>query len=291
MKMITVFTPTYNRAYTLYKCYESLKSQTSRDFIWLIVDDGSSDSTCELVQGWIEENVVQIRYHYQKNQGMHVAHNTAYELIDTELNVCIDSDDYMPDDAIEKIIICWNQHKHERLAGIAALDAYKNNQVIGDKFPSTLKTSTYFDLYHKHELKGDKKFIYRTDLTKKYPYPIFEGEKYVGLGYKYAKLDEEYKLYLLNEVICIVEYMEDGSSRNMFKQYRLNPRGFSFIRIEDMKNPRGSLKFKFKSAIHYVSSSMMCKNKKFIKESPCKGLTILALPFGFGLYQYIIRNT
>ena len=291
MKKITVFTPTYNRAYTLSKCYKSLKQQTCKDFVWLIIDDGSTDNTQELVEEWITENEIEIQYHYQKNQGMHGAHNTAYELIETELNVCIDSDDYMPQDAIEKITDCWNSIKSDKLAGIAALDAYENELVIGDKFPNHLKTSKYFDLYHKHALKGDKKLIYRTELTKKYPYPIFEGEKYVGLGYKYAKLDEQYELYLLNEVVCIVEYMDDGSSRNMLKQYRLNPKGFRFIRIEDMKNPNGSFKFKFKSAIHYVSSSLLSKNKHFISQSPCKGLTILAIPFGFGLYRYIIRNT
>lgn len=290
-KILTVFTPTFNRAYTLHKCYESLKRQSNKNFIWLIIDDGSTDNTCFLVDKWKKENQISIQYHYQNNQGMHGAHNTAYELIKTELNICIDSDDYMSDDAIEKIINCWTKIKDNNIAGIVALDAYDNGRVIGDMFPENLKTSTYFDLYHRHGLKGDKKFIYRTELTKKYQYPIFQGEKYVGLGYKYSRLDEHYKLYLLNDVVCIVEYMEDGSSRNMLKQYFLNPKGFSFIRIEDMKNPNASLSFKFKSAVHYVSSSFICKNKKFLKESPCKGLTILAIPFGFILYRYIIRST
>ena len=87
---LTIFTPSYNRAYTLHKCYESLKKQTSKDFCWLIIDDGSTDNTKELVDNWIDENIIEIKYHYQNNQGMHGAHNTAYELIDTELNVCIE---------------------------------------------------------------------------------------------------------------------------------------------------------------------------------------------------------
>ena len=95
--MLTIFTPAYNRAYTLHKCYESLKRQTSKEFKWLILDDGSTDNTKELVEKWLkEDNIFDIRYIYQKNQGMHGAHNTAYENIDTELNVCMDSDDYMP---------------------------------------------------------------------------------------------------------------------------------------------------------------------------------------------------
>ena len=147
---LTIFTPAYNRAYTLHKCYESLKKQTNKDFEWLIIDDGSTDNTRELVQSWIEENLIPIKYHYQKNQGMHGAHNSAYELIDTKLNVCIDSDDYMPDDAVEKILKFWEENQSEEIAGIAALDAYESGEVIGTTFPKDLKTSTSFDMYYKH---------------------------------------------------------------------------------------------------------------------------------------------
>ena len=291
MKTLTVFTPSYNRAYTLHKCYESLLRQTSKDFTWLIIDDGSSDNTKELVDSWINENKIEINYIYQENQGMHGAHNTAYKNIKTELNVCIDSDDYMPDDAVKKIISFWNKNKRSDLAGIMALDAYTDGKVIGDKFPNELKESTYFDIYNKYGLKGDKKLIYRSELTIQYPYPIFEGEKYVSLAYKYAKLDSKYKLALMNEVVCNVEYMEDGSSLNMLKQYRRNPKGFAFIRIDNMKNPNASLKFKFKECIHYVSSSFISKNKNYLRETPCKILTILAIPVGYVLYRYIMKNT
>ena len=291
MKTLTVFTPAYNRAYTLHKCYESLLNQTSNDFIWLIIDDGSTDNTRELVDTWREENKIDIRYYYQENQGMHGAHNTAYELIETELNICIDSDDYLPEDAVENIVDFWEKNKRNDIAGIAGLDIYESGEIIGKKFPEEVKESTYWDIYHKYKVNGDKKLVYRSDLTRKYPYPIFEGERYVGLGYKYAKLDDNYKLLLLNKPLCVVEYMEDGSSRNMLRQYRNNPKGFAFIRIEDMKNPRGSFKFKFKSCIHYVSSSFISKNRDFMKESPCKLLTILSIPMGFALYRYIIKNT
>ena len=291
MKTLTVFTPTFNRAYTLYKCYESLKRQTSKDFIWLIIDDGSTDDTKKIVDRWIIENEIEIRYHYQKNQGMHGAHNTAYELIDTEINTCIDSDDYMTDDAVEKIVDFWNKNRNRGLAGFVALDAYENGQIIGTKLPSNVSETTYFDIYNTLGVKGDKKFIYRSDLTKLYPYPIFEGEKYVSLAYKYARFDDNYKLGIMNEVVCIVEYMEDGSSLNMFKQYRRNPKGFAFIRIENMKNPRISSKNKFKECIHYVSSGILSKDKRFLKKTPNKVMTVLAIPFGIALYLYILKKT
>ena len=288
MKTLTIFTPTYNRAYVLGKCYESLKRQTVKDFIWLIVDDGSSDNTKELVSSWIEEKILEIKYIYQE---MHGAHNTAYENIDTELNVCIDSDDYMPDDAVEKILNFWEKNKSDEIAGIAALDAYESGQVIGDRFPDNLKTSALFDLHYKYKIKGDKKLVYRTELTKQYPYPIFAGEKYVSLSYKYTMIDREYPLALMNEVLCIVEYMEDGSSLNMINQYRKNPKGFAFLRIHNLNNPKAKPIFKFKECVHYVSSSLISKNKKYIKESPCKLTTILAIPLGVVLYKYIMRKT
>ena len=97
MPTLTVFTPAYNRAHTITRTYESLCRQTCKDFTWLVVDDGSTDGTRALIEQWIAAGVIDIRYIYQANQGMHGAHNTAYRNITTELNTCIDSDDYMPD--------------------------------------------------------------------------------------------------------------------------------------------------------------------------------------------------
>ncbi len=291
LKKLTVFTPTFNRAYCLHVCYESLKSQTNKKFIWLIIDDGSTDNTEELVKTWKKEDVIEISYIKQDNQGMHGAHNTAYEQIDTELNVCIDSDDCMPFDAVEKILEFWEKHGSDQVSGMIGLDSFKNGEIIGTKMPASIKKSTLFDLYNKHDVKGDKKLVYRSELTKKYPYPIFENEKYVGLAYKYHKLDEEYPMLLMNEILCVVEYLPDGSSLNMLKQYRVNPKGFAFYRKELMKLPFVDMKFKYRQAIHYVSSSLISKNKDFIKESPFKLLTFFATPLGLILYFLIMSRT
>lgn len=290
-KMLTVFTPTYNRAYCLENCYQSLVRQTCKDFIWLIVDDGSTDNTGDLVKKWKKEDLVEIQYVWQKNQGMHGAHNKAYEVIHTELNVCIDSDDYMPDDAVEKITTFWRQHGSDQVSGLIGLDSDIKNNIIGTELPDYLEKSTLFNLYYKHGVSGDKKLVYRTELTKQYPYPIFQNEKYVGLAYKYYMLDKEYEMLLMNEVICCVEYLPDGSSLNMLKQYKKNPKGFAFYRKELMKLPFSGPSYKFRQAIHYVSSSFMTSNSSFIKESPEKVLTVLAIPFGILLYLYINSKT
>ena len=234
-KTLTIFTPAYNRAHTLHRCYESLKKQSCKDFVWLIIDDGSTDNTADLVKKWQrEDNDFEIKYICKANGGMHTAHNTAYENIDTELNVCIDSDDCIADEAVKKIIDFWKENGSDKYAGIVGLDADFNNRIIGEKFDDSIKSTTLSGYYRKGG-KGDKKLVYRTDVINKYPpYPEFEGEKYVSLGYKYLLCDQDYELLVLNEILCNVEYQEDGSSMNMYKQYLRNPKGFAFMRKVDM---------------------------------------------------------
>lgn len=290
MPLLTVFTPTYNRAYVLPKCYEAMKKQSCKDFIWLIVDDGSTDNTCELAEKWKKEsNGFELRYIYQENLGMHGAHNFAYNNIDTEINTCIDSDDYMPDDAVEKIINFWNAcDKEKNISGFLALDAYDNGEIIGTGFPNNIKCATSYEYYYKYKIKGDKKFILRSDLTKMYPYPIFDDEKYVNLATKYCLLDNDYMLLNLNEVVCIVEYLEDGSSLNMFRQYLNNPKGFAYSRRLCMALPYAGFGYKYRQAVHYVSSCLISKNKAWLTESPYKALVIAAAPFGVLLWRFII---
>lgn len=287
VKKLTVFTPTYNRGYCLENCYQSLVSQTCHDFIWLIIDDGSSDETGELVDEWLQENKIEIRYLWQANVGMHGAHNTAYERIDTELNVCLDSDDCLHEKAVERILEFWSEYGSDQVSGIVALNENRVGETIGTKLPENIKQATLFDLYYKFGTKGDKKIVYRTELTKQYPYPLFEGEKYVGLAYKYYKLDERYELLTLNQVLCIVDYLPDGSSNNMFKQYKTNPKGFAFYRKELMLLPFAGLGFTFRQAVHLVSSSLFDRNKQLFKETPNKAVTFMALPFGVMLFLYV----
>ncbi len=284
MKTLTVFTPAYNRAHTIGRTYDSLCRQTCKDFEWLVVDDGSKDNTKELIDGWIAEGKIDIKYVYQENQGMHGAHNTAYDHITTELNTCIDSDDYMPDDAVEKIVSFWKEHGSDKYAGIIGLDATEDGKVIGNNFPDGLKTTTLRRYYEELNGFGDKKMIYRTDVVKKYPkYPLFEGERYVGLDYLYHMIDNDYELLVSNHVYVIVEYQLDGSSFGMWKQYWNNPKGWAFYRKFEMTQT-SSFKRKIQNNIHYVSHSIRSKNWNFLKESPMKIMTFFCLLPGSVLY-------
>lgn len=286
MVSLTVFTPAYNRAQTLPRTYESLVRQDCKDFIWLIVDDGSTDQTKELVQKWKAEDAgFEIRYIYKSNGGMHTAHNTAYENIDTELNVCIDSDDCLADGAVRKILLTWEKVKNEGYAGIIGLDADLEGRIIGKGFPDGLEETTLTG-YYANGGWGDKKLVYRTDVIKKYPpYPVFPGEKYVALAYKYRLIDQDYKLAVLNGVLCNVEYQDDGSSATMWKQYVNNPKGFAFWRKICMQYPMSSKRL-WIDCVHYVSESIIAGDKQYIKKSPKRFMTIIAIPFGILLSIY-----
>lgn len=288
--VLTIFTPAYNRAKTLVRTYESLKKQTCKDFIWLIIDDGSQDNTRELCKKWRKEKEFRIQYIFKENGGMHTAHNVAYNNITTELNTCIDSDDAMPEDAVEKILNKWNEVKDRGFAGIIALDAnMADGKIIGKGFPDGLKETTVSG-YYAAGGSGDKKLIYRTNTINKYPeYPVFEGEKYFSLAYKYRLIDQDYKMAVLNEIVCLVEYQEDGSTNNMIRQYYKNPKGFAFWRKIRMKYP-DSKKRVLIDCIHYVAESRMAGNKHYIKDSPEKLLTVMALPVGMVLEKVIRKR-
>ena len=175
MPLLTVFTPTYNRAHTLKRTYESLCRQTNKDFVWIIVDDGSTDNTKELVNEWISENILKdIRYCYKENGGLHTGYNKAIEIADTELMVSLDSDDYMPDNAVELIVNKWESDGSNELGGIVGLDYNTDGTLLGTKWPDTKTINLCDVMIGKTKICGDKKppglqyrnpggfFLYRT---------------------------------------------------------------------------------------------------------------------------------
>lgn len=221
---------------------------------------------------------------------MHTAHNVAYENIHTELNVCIDSDDKMAAGAVEKIKKAWSEVREKDYAGLIGMDAdMLTGKIIGKGFPDDLKETTLGG-YYASGGTGDKKLVYRTDVINSVPpYPVFEGEKYVGLVYKYTLIDQKYKLFVLNDVLCDVEYQADGSSNTMFRQYLKNPKGFAFLRKVAMTYPT-SKKRLIRDCIHYCSSSLIAGDKRYIVDSPRKFLTVLCTPLGWILTLFIKKE-
>lgn len=291
---LTVFTPAYNRADLLPRCFESMKRQTNKKFIWMIIDDGSTDNTRDLVEGWLQEpQDFEIVYYHKENGGLHTAYNEAIAHIETELCVCIDSDDFMPDDAVEKILDFWAKHGSKDVAGIVGLDYDLEGNCLGDPLPDQKCVNLIDLLAGKYPIRNlDRTNVVRTELYKKYaPMPSFPGEKNFNPHYMHLQISMEYDFLVLNENLRFVEYQPNGMTSNTLRQFRNSPRSFAEIRKLYLSFPNTGWKFRFRHSMHYVSSCIFAKNKYFLKESPAKGLTLAALLPGIALNLYIRYKT
>ena len=289
-KVITVFTPTYNRAKLIHRVYESLVRQTNKQFKWLVIDDGSTDNTKEIVEHFVQENKIEITYVYKENGGLHSGYNAAIERLDTELSICIDSDDWLPDDAIERIQKVWGKRKAENIAGLIGLDYTAGGDLIGDHLPDGAVINP-IDLLASKTNRGDKKYVVRTDCYKKVaPMPEFPGEKNFNPHYMILKLSADYRFVAVDAPLCIVDYQPDGMTANQYKQYLNSPKSFAELRRVIMALPNVPTKYLLKTVIHYCSSSQLAHNRNYIKESPRPLLTVLCTPLGWLLTSYIRKK-
>lgn len=225
---VTVFTPAYNRAYTLNQLFESLKQQTVYDFEWLIIDDGSTDNTFALIESFQNNQLFDIRYYRQENSGKHVAINNGVDLAEGELFFIVDSDDYLTDDAIEKII-SWSSTlpSDDDYAGISGNRGYSVNELIGTTFSGEYIDATALER-EKYSITGDKAEVFFTHVLRKYKFPVFENEKFMTENVVwYAIAADGYKIRWFNEIIYITEYLPDGLTHKYNKLLATNPKGFA----------------------------------------------------------------
>lgn len=227
MKTIAVFTPTYNRAACLKRVYGSLVSQTDYDFLWLIVDDGSTDDTRELVEEFKREGIIDIEYQYQENGGKNKAHNTAVTMCRNPYILILDSDDYLTKDAIsilnKKIELIKN---NENISGIIGNRINPNNgRVIGTEIPK-VKVASGNELYQKYGFYGDTLRLYKTKILKQYLFPEICGEKFIPENVVFDPIDVKYKMLVIEEKLYIGEYQEDGYSKNIVRLHKDNPMGY-----------------------------------------------------------------
>lgn len=273
MKTLTVFTPTYNRAHTLERLYRSLCAQTCQDFDWLVIDDGSTDGTAALIRSFIEEGRISIQYIHKENGGLYTGYNTAYANIETELNVCIDSDDTMPVDAVEKILSLWKTRGADRYCGLLGLDIDMDTGLpIGGRFPEGLTECFFPELYARNIHRGDTKQVMRTDLMKKVaPQVGFPGEKNFNPVYMLLQVTDKYPILVVNECFCLVQYQaKDSMSRNIWRQYINSPRSFAKMRRLEMALEHSIFRNRLRCSIHYVAETIIAIIKPSSRESKKK---------------------
>lgn len=259
--LITVFTPTYNRAHLLGRLYESLCAQLFTDFEWVIVDDGSTDGTASLVQGFIAERRIDIKYLSQRNGGKHRAINHGVSQARGELFFIVDSDDSLPASSLQRIATEYAMCDSS-LGGVAGLDATDGGKVIGSGLAQDFIECNSMDIRFKHHVTGDLAEVFKTCVMREFPFPEIEGEKFCPEALVWNRIARKHKLRYFNKVIYIAEYQAGGLTDNIVRVRRQSPVASTTYYAELLSSgiPWGQ---KLKAAINYWRFRLCCK--KFSK--------------------------
>lgn len=257
--MITVFTPTYNRKDKIVNLYKSLKKQKYIDFEWLIVDDGSTDNTKELIDKFINEKEINVRYYYQKNSGKHIAFNTGIEHAKGDLFVCVDSDDFLSNDALSSINLLYEKYKNNKnICGFVFLRGKNLNSPITNYFEFEETVGNYNDYIINNGIKGDLCEVFITNILKQYAFPKFEGEKFLAEGFLWSLIGEKYNYVFLNKIIYLCNYLEGGLTKSGRRLRINNPLGGKEHAKEYIKKIF-RFKIRFKNMILYLVYSFFSK--------------------------------
>ena len=226
---LSIITPTYNRAYTLERLFLSLTNQSDPDFEWIVVDDGSTDHTEELIRSFQKKTQIPIRYVYQENGGKQRAHNRGVREATGELSVCLDSDDALSPVAVETAKKIWNGADQKKHIGILAKrgDYDRKEPICGD-WPDELKECTMIGLQEKYGFSGDTVLFFRTSLLKEHYFVEFAGEKFVPEDSLYVELDDFGTMLLSKNVLYYCEYLPDGLTHKYGDLLRRNPMGTAY---------------------------------------------------------------
>lgn len=226
---VTVFTPTFNRAHLLPRLHDSIVSQNYKNFEWLIVDDGSTDDTRSVVERFINEGKIDIRYFYKENGGKHTAVNLGVEKAAGELFFIIDSDDILADDALAMLTEKYAEIKsNPKICGIIALSAYSDGRIVGTKFPENYWQVSFADVYLKHKVRGDKAVAFRTATMRQFPFPEPHGIRFVFEAVVWHEMAKEYDVLAINSIFQTKEYLAEGLSYSSYKKWYLESLACSF---------------------------------------------------------------
>lgn len=287
--MITILTPTYNRGYIIDKAYKSLLNQSDNDFEWLIIDDGSTDNTEKLVKNFIIEDKITVRYYKKKNGGKHTALNFGFDKANGNYILILDSDDFLTKDAIQTVKQYIKKYgKNKKIACLSFLRIYDNGKTIGKVYSEDEVISNYIDFKHNKGHLGDMAEVYKTDVLKKYSFPIFNDEKFLSEAIVWNKIALDYDTVFINKGIYVCEYLGDGLSKNILINRIKSPIG-AYENALVFMNPMFNFLIRLKNSIIYTGFYLMAykSNKGILKNVPSKFLVIIMYPGGLFFYLYL----
>lgn len=251
MKSITILTPTYNRAAYLPRLFESLKAQTNRDFLWLVVDDGSEDDTENLIASYGQQGV-ELRYIRQENGGKHTALNRGIAEIQSELTFIVDSDDYLPENAVETVLAYHEKYRGTPgLCGYSFLRCHGDGRVNTAYFPSDELIGSYAQVRINGDIGGDKAEVFYTEILKKYPFPVFPGEKFMPEDAVWMQMSGPYQMVHMNKNIYYCDYLEGGLTNTGRRMKVHSPRGMILRSKVYLDDPAIRMKVKVKMMLLY----------------------------------------
>lgn len=284
-KLITILTPTYNRAILLQRLYMSLKMQLSCNFIWLIIDDGSTDNTDEVVAGFNNDRF-EIEYVKQINGGKHRALNNGICRVKSPFTFIVDSDDTLTKDAILTIEKAAESIDGRDICALCFLRGQNFESVIGTSYPQSKVIRPFMNFAWNRHVKGDKAEIWVTDLLKKEPFPEIEGENFFSEGYIWTRIGRNRNAYFENKIIYITEYLEDGLTHKA-REIRVQAPVGSSINANELTTKEFHLALRFKNSILYVCYCLLSRYKisTIIKQSKNKTFLLFSWPFGIILYK------
>lgn len=285
---LTILTPTYNRADCLTKLYESLCHQTCRDFQWLVIDDGSSDNTSDVMNLFVKQNKIQIDYRKKDNGGKHTALNYSHPYIKGDYTVIVDSDDYLTNDAVEKILRKWKKYSED--ASIAGITFQRGKPETGESFDSGIvgEFSSTFSEQTNKGMHGDHCETVRSDLFVKFCFPEYADERFIAEGAMWYSITKGYKVIYSDEIVYLAEYLEGGLTKSGRILHIKNPKGCMW-HASVFLNADFSLKIRIKNAMLYVCYGKFAgKDKKTIIQGLIEGKTLVQTiwPAGWMLYNY-----
>lgn len=284
-KELTIITPTYNRAHTLRRLYLSLLNQTNKSYIWMVIDDGSKDDTEKLINSFIDEAKIEIKYIKKENGGKASAINLALDHTNTPYCTCLDSDDWFSDHAVESALnLLHEENSNSKCCGVLAIRSNPDGTCMGGiKIPSNYKYITTDDLYNKIGFSSELICFYKTNIANQYRFPVFENEKFIPPSWFHYTLCDNYYFRTSWDCICYCEYIQDGLTKNKRKVIVKNPNGYTLIKKMSLKHSRG-VKRVLKNAIMFDCGVILTGDRKWLSKIPHKGIVILAFPFAVGVY-------